>query len=224
MDKRYVTVALGVLMHVAMLSQVYSGTAEYTPGRPYLKLVGGGIRVNVDGLPSGSQNGTGPVGALAVGGGTICPNGLYLGGEVFAAWNKLSIESTLTTEEEVELHAVRKAKESFGGALQVGYAWNLDSLPSLIYLRMGVEKMNWARHAYATESSLDFYEEIKKDTVKPVFWVPGIGWRHHVTDHWAVNAEYQHALGVGVKKLTRDDKPKWSFQRLVLGAYHPSVV
>ena len=157
------------------------------------------------------------MGALAVGGGYVCPNGLYLGGEIFAAWNKLSIESALTTEEDVEFHVTKKAKESFGGALQVGYAWNLDSLPSLIYVRMGVEKMKWTRHAYATESSLGLYEEIKKDTVKPVFWVPGIGWKHHVTDHWAVNAEYQHALGTGVKKLTRDDKPKWSFQRLALG-------
>ena len=160
------------------------------------------------------------MGTLAVGGRYVCHNGLYLGGEVFAAGNKLSIESTLTIEE-VELHVARKAKASFGGALQVGYAWNLDSLPSLIYARMGVEQMKWARHAYATESSLGIVEEIKKNTLKPVFWVPGVGWRHHVTEHWAVNAEYQHALGVGVKKLTRDDKPKWSFQRLVLGvSYH----
>ena len=203
------------------LSQAHSVPSEHKGGRPYyLKLFGGGTRVNVDGLPSGSQNGTGPVGALAVGGGYVCPNGFYLGGEVFAAWNSLSIKSVLPLEE-VDLHVARKAKESFGGALQIGYAWNLDSLPSLIYVRMGVEKMKWARHAYATESSLGLYEEIKKDTVKPVFWVPGVGWRHHVTDHWAVNAEYQHALGTGVKKLTRDDKPKWSFQRLMWGiSYH----
>ena len=58
-------------------------------GSPYLKLFGGGTRVNVDGLPSGSQSGTGPVGALAVGGGYVCPNGFYLGGEVFAAWTQL---------------------------------------------------------------------------------------------------------------------------------------
>ena len=221
--KKYFIVALGVLMGLSAAQATIAGSrtsAGNTTGSPYLKLFGGGTRVNVDGLPSGNQNGTGPAGALAVGVGTVCPNGLYLGGEVFAAWNKISIESTLPLEE-VDLHVSRKAKESFGGALQVGYAWNQDSLPSLIYVRMGVEKMKWARNAYATESSLGLYEEIKKDTVKPVFWVPGVGWRHQVTEHWAVNAEYQHSLGTGVKKLTRDDKPKWSFQRLMWGiSYH----
>ena len=221
--KRYLITSLSVWMGLspAAHTETTDAGSRTKAWSPYIKLSGGVTQATVDGLPSGKQKGSGPIGSLAVGTGYVFSNGIYLGGEAFAAWNKLSIESALTTEEDVEFHVTKKAKESFGGALQVGYAWNLDSLPSLLYVRMGVEKMKWARHAYATESSLGLYEEIKKDTVKPVFWVPGVGWRHHITEHWAMGMEYQHALGVGVKKLTREDKPKWSFQRLVLGiSYH----
>ena len=225
MVKQYFIAAFGVLMGLSAAQANIADSRTSSGNRtkawsPYIKLSGGVTQATVDGLPSGKQNGSGPIGSLAVGTGYVFSNGMYLGGEAFAGWTRLSIESTLPLEE-VDLHVTRKAKESFGGALQVGYAWNLDSLPSLIYVRMGVEKMKWKRHAYATESSLGFYEKIKQDTVKPVFWVPGVGWRHHVSDHWAVSTEYQHALGTGVKKLTRDDKPKWSFQRLMWSiSYH----
>ena len=223
---RYFAGALGVVMNMCTMTYADTGSSIPSNWGPYLKFSGGGIQATGDGIPSGKQKESGPTGLLAVGTGYCFCNGLYLGGEVFAAGNKLFIKSTLSTEEGVDLHVTRKANPSFGGALQVGYVLNResltqDSLPSLIYVRMGVEKMSWARHAYATESSLGLHEEIKQDTVKPLFFVPGIGWCHHVTAHWAVSMEYQHALGTGVKKLTRNDKPKWAFQRLMWSiSYH----
>ena len=160
--KRYFIVSLSVWMGLspAAHAETIDAGSRAKAWSPYIKLSGGATQASTDGLPSGKEQASGPTGTLAVGVGTVFSNGFYLGGEAFAAWNKLSLESKLTTEEDVEFHVTRKARESFGGALHLGYALNQDSFPSLIYVRMGVEQMNWARHAYATESSLDLYEDI----------------------------------------------------------------
>ena len=219
--KRYWIGVLGFVGTLWTSPNAHGESSESRKISPYIKISGGGTQGTVDGLPSGKQKGSGPTGFMATGIGYTFQNGLYLGGEAFIGWSRYSIESMLTTPEGVAFHSVRKAERSLGGCLHLGYVWNLNALPSLIYGRMGIEQMRWTRHAYGTESSTNAYEDIKRDAVSPTFWVPGIGWRHHLTEQWAVGFEYQYALGTGVKKLTRNDKPKWSFQRLMWSVgYH----
>ena len=186
------------------------------PSGLYIKASAGGTRVKIDSFGTDTARQTGFVGQLAIGGSRIFSNGVYLGAEIFGGRDDLSVKNS-ESGNFIASHLVRQNRGSLGAAVQAGYAWGKD----VLYGRLGLERMFWKRYLYDTDNVTGAVEDPLHQTIKPVFVVPGIGWRHSLTESWSVNAEYQHALPKRVKKMTGPDKPTWSFQRLLVGvSYH----
>ncbi len=178
----------------------------------YLKVSGGAAQGQVGGFGTDRLRGKGGSGQMAVGTGYFFSNGVYVGGELFAGHDGLSIKSK-ESGEVLTSHLDQKNEKSFGGAAQLGFALG----KTVIYGRVGGECIVWKRFLYDVDAGTGAIEDPLYQTARPVFIVPGVGWKHRFHERWALGAEFQYALPKRVKKMTSEDTATWSFQRLLIG-------